>query len=107
MQSIWKIKIIGDTVMPNGKRYYVFGNSTDWISGQIAYSYCRIDDSLNVRAYGNFESDCDYEYLILKLDVPDTTIWKDCRHQHPSPENNFPCLSRTELSYHPKFILTK
>lgn len=98
----YQVKVIGDTVMPNGLQYKVFWDSTQFLgSGEPRLHFYRIDSSMNVWEYvsENAYMSCNGEYQIFKLNLPDRTIWKDCRHPFAwiNSGTNFPCLARTEI----------
>ncbi len=64
-----QIITIGDTIMPNGKVYFVYFNT-----GTHKKEYFRIDDSLNIYSYKN--GNCyQQEMLFLKLTTADRTVW--------------------------------
>jgi hypothetical protein len=66
----YQIKIIGDTIMPNSKKYFTF-----YSPSFDKKEYYRIDDSLNIYYFDN--STCNQkEILKFKLNVEDKTIWE-------------------------------
>jgi hypothetical protein len=99
--NLWKIEAIKDTILPNGKTYTVVKDSTDWIGGSIFYLYYRIDDSMRVWQYvENRPGNCDGEYLIFDLTLPDSTFWTTCRELVIDYEHNFPALLWTLQEYY-------
>ncbi|MCH9029036.1 MAG: T9SS type A sorting domain-containing protein [Bacteroidetes bacterium] len=97
----WTIEAIKDTIMPNGKTYTVLKDSTSWSGGTIFYYYYRMDDSMKVWEYvGGRPGNCDSEYLIFDLTLPDSTFWTTCISPNPFPEHNFPCIARTQTRYY-------
>ncbi|GAB4288080.1 MAG: hypothetical protein Kow0098_05380 [Ignavibacteriaceae bacterium] len=99
--NLWTIEAVGDTVMPNGKTYTIMRDSTDWIGGSIHYSYYRWDDSLKVWQYvGNSPGNCDNEWLIFDLNLPDSTGWTTCINGNIDPSFVFPALLWTKQKYY-------
>jgi hypothetical protein len=103
LNNIWKIEVIKDTIMPNGKKYFVLKDSTDWVAGGVRYNLYRIDDSMRVWQYAgdNLPEPCESGILLFDLRIPDSTIWTYCiSSNHPEPELNFPCLGWTLNRYY-------
>ncbi len=101
--NLWKIEIIKDTTMINGHSYKVFKDSTDWIGGTVQYNYYRIDDSMRVWQYVQFNEpgSCNNEYLIFYLTREDSTLWNECiSTNNPDPEHNYACLAWTRQVYY-------
>ena len=100
--NIYHVKVIGDTLMPNGKTYRIFKDSTQLEgSGEARYEYYRTD-SVNVWKYsGISDYTCDGDFLEFKLDIPERTIWKECVNRISLIDSalNFPCLSWSETYY--------
>ncbi|GAB4288102.1 MAG: hypothetical protein Kow0098_05410 [Ignavibacteriaceae bacterium] len=77
----FSIKILGDTLMPNGKLYKIFYKKYfDIISEGIWYDR---RDSNKVYRYIGDAIDC-IEYKYLDFDLQDSSVWLTCR---PLPEN--------------------
>ncbi|HSL90655.1 MAG TPA: hypothetical protein VK870_15230, partial [Ignavibacteriaceae bacterium] len=103
LNNIWKIEVIKDTIMPNGKKYFVLKDSTDWVAGGVRYNLYRIDDSMRVWQYAgdNLPEPCESGILKFDLNVPDSTLWTYCiSSNHIEPEHNFPCLGWTLNRYY-------
>ncbi len=98
----YQVKVIGDTIMPNGKQYRVFWDSLQqWGSGTPRLIFFRMDDSLNVWEYEGPRASCNGEVKRFKLSIPDRTIWRDCKAPYwPSDSiTNVPCLRNTFYSF--------
>lgn len=91
----YQVRITGDTLMPNGKSYFVFKYSGNYTS------YLRMDDSLRVFIYGGatLPDSCDQENLVYDLSLPDSTLFIECFREYP--EGNFPALLSTFDWYYP------
>ncbi len=73
----FSIKVIGDTLMPNGREYKIFYQKYFAISSENI-TYFR-KDSNRVYEYFGYPTFCtDLEYLYLDFSVPDSTIWEIC-----------------------------
>jgi hypothetical protein len=98
----YQVRITGDTLMPNGKTYFVFK-----AAGYFSYNeYLRMDDSLRVFIYGGFTlpSSCNQENLAYNLSLPDSTLFIECFREYP--EGNFPALLGTFDWYYSYLELT-
>ena len=98
----YQVRITGDTLMPNGKTYFVFK-----AAGYFNYNeYLRMDDSLRVFIYGGFTlpSSCNQENLAYELSLPDSTLFIECFREYP--EGNFPALLATFDWYYSYLELT-
>ena len=98
----YQVRITGDTLMPNGKTYFVFK-----AAGYFNYNeYLRMDDSLRVFIYGGFTlpSSCNQENLAYDLSLPDSTLFIECFREYP--EGNFPALLATFDWYYSYLELT-
>ncbi|MCI0706698.1 MAG: T9SS type A sorting domain-containing protein [Ignavibacteriae bacterium] len=75
----WFHRVIGDTIMPNGKRYFtVLESDINSSSPDTIYHFYRIDDSLQVFKYLETGECSDLEMLRFKLSVPDSAVWETC-----------------------------
>jgi len=71
MSFRYQISLTGDTLMPNGRRYYKFSGAEG--------GFYRIDDSMRVYKYTTTNPSCaDSEYLIYNLAIRDGGIWSTC-----------------------------
>ena len=68
----WSARITGDTLMPNGRTYYVFS-----YSGGAYRCYFRMDDSLRVFRYVGDTTYC-VEFISLDLAATDSSFWHVC-----------------------------
>jgi len=69
----YSVRITGDTLMENGRLYFVF----TYDSGDR--EFCRIDDSMRVLCYTRDSTNCaQKEYLSYDLMTSDSTIWHLC-----------------------------
>jgi hypothetical protein len=67
----YQVRLTGDTLMPNGRRYYKFTG--------VEGGFYRIDDSLRVYKYLLVYASCsDSEYLIYDLAILERGIWRTC-----------------------------
>jgi len=106
----YQVKVIGDTVMPNGKQYRVFWDSTGFF-GPPVIRYYRIDNLMNVWQFGSwFLDSCNGESLIFKLNIPDSTLWKECKNPlwwGPNSDKTFPALLRTREIFYSQLDIQK
>ncbi len=89
----YQVKIVGDTIMPNGKTYRVF-------IGSSQPEFYRIDDSLNVYRYKkNYFCIKDSEYIRFRLTAKDGSIWFNC----VSADTHYVKLLGTRTEYYFNF----
>ena len=75
------LKVIGDTLLPNGKLYKYFLETSTYSSPQEYYFR---KDSFNVVRYFGDTIDCiDREYKYFDFYLPDSAIWEVCRDLGP------------------------
>jgi hypothetical protein len=73
----FSIKILGDTLMPNGKEYKIFYMKYFDISSEDI-TYFRKDSNCVYKYFGYPNFCTDLEYLYLDFSAPDSTIWEIC-----------------------------
>ena len=84
--------VIGDTLMPNGKQYFIVN-----INGSIASLFIRVQDNKYVYRY--YRGNCtNNEYLMYDFSVPDSSIWPVCL-ELPSEGESHLGLSGTSIEY--------
>lgn len=70
------VKNLGDTLMRNGKTYYVFHSRSEYFED---YKYHRMDDSARVFSYLGDTADCaEGEFIRYQFQLPDSTLWPIC-----------------------------
>ena len=73
----FSIKVLGDTLMPNGKEYKIFYKKYFGSSFEDTRYFRK--DSIKVFEYFGFPIYCpESEYLYLDFSIPDSTIWEIC-----------------------------
>lgn len=82
----WNETVIGDTVLPNGKKYFVmFHRDIPHKPTTDSYSFYRLGDSLQVMKYvGNTRLCLEEERIEYKLNTPDSSYWIACRRPDSS-----------------------
>jgi hypothetical protein len=73
----FSIKVIGDTLMPNGKEYKIFYNKYLDLSSEGTW-YDRKDSNEVYRYFGDSISCETMEYKHLDFSIPDSSIWNIC-----------------------------
>ncbi len=92
-------RIIGDTVLNNGKRYYTFrfNNGDSW--------FYRIDDSMRVfRYWGNISRCPEQEFIAYGLTREDSSVWHICIYGNA--HYSYIGLVRTSLRFYPRLNLS-
>ncbi len=88
--KISRSSVIGDTIMPNGKHYFIL----DYFGSK---EFFRVQD--NKYVYRNYPGDCtDNEYLMYDFSVSDSSIWPVCLDL-PSEGESHLGLSETYTEY--------
>ncbi|MGE5433007.1 MAG: T9SS type A sorting domain-containing protein [Syntrophomonadaceae bacterium] len=82
--SCWKITIVGDTLMPNGKRYFQFHLKSFGVYGSDYINWFYRKDSNDVYISGGPGCNTTYEYKIFDLTpgLKDSTVWETCRYPY-------------------------
>jgi hypothetical protein len=70
------MRVIGDTLMPNGKTYK---NIREVVNFWLGYNYFIRKNSSTIYYYFPTEECIDSEYVWFDFKVPDSTVWKVCR----------------------------
>jgi len=90
--------VIGDTVMPNGKKYFIKTRGFFPSSGYYV-DYVRIDDSLNVLVYTTFPECTASEYIMFRLAAEDSSLWPVCVQAAPGGAHHVSLLATFEWYY--------
>lgn len=90
--------VIGDTVMPNGKKYFVKTGSFFPSSGYDR-DYVRIDDSLNVFVYTGSAECTASEYTMFRLAAQDSSLWPVCVQATPGGGHHVSVLGTYDWYY--------
>jgi hypothetical protein len=70
--------ITGDTLMPNGKKYFIIRMEESDIPGYYWYWYHR-NDGIKTYQYSGYASCSDKEFIYYDFSSPDSTIWPICQ----------------------------
>ena len=100
------MKVNGDTVMPNGKSYRIFGWSEIYPVNQPEYNlFRRLDDSMRIREYRGMVSSCldSGDIVLYDLRVKDSTLWPVCQDVTPW---HYRALVLTDTEYYSGINLT-
>ncbi|MBA4317169.1 MAG: hypothetical protein C0412_02105 [Flavobacterium sp.] len=91
--NYYSVEVIGDTIMPNGKAYFILNND-----GSIKYQ--RNEDNKYVFEYNRFNST---ETILYDFISPDHTIWKSNYSKYyygvVKTKRDYSSLTKTELTY--------
>ena len=76
----YNMKVVGDTLMNNGKSYKILALNMYHFGGWFYdFRYLRKDSNYVYRYYGDSLACADREYKYFDFEIPDSTIWETCR----------------------------
>jgi len=105
---IFRMEVVGDTVMPNGYLYNIFDRYS--FSSTVPDTfYFRVDDSMRVMRGGGIGGPCNGETIEYHLNLPDSTYWKDCavRSQDLGEIKVYPIYYNTFKKFYPHLMIER